>query len=267
MTKERTQRIHWLFNALSGIVIIVAGISLIIACVDIYQSGDQPFSREAVSEAFRTIAIPVYLCLTMIFLGFIWDFVSPLSLKSKKSKNSKQYRLIRNHMLQVRDISKCDSKLQDALSDISKKRKISNIITTIIVIISTIIFLIYACNSDNFDRSDINGSIINAMWIMIPCTFIAFFCALYAVISNEKSYQAEIDIFKQIPIAKKNDSTSDSLNLNNENKICSSKKITFIRLVVLIIAVALIAIGYFSDGTADVLTKAINICTECIGLG
>ncbi|MBQ8324841.1 MAG: thioredoxin [Clostridia bacterium] len=34
-----------------------------------------------------------------------------------------------------------------------------------------------------------------------------------------------------------------------------------------LIAVALIVLGRTSGGAADVLTKAINICTECIGLG
>ncbi|MBO5767765.1 MAG: thioredoxin [Clostridia bacterium] len=39
------------------------------------------------------------------------------------------------------------------------------------------------------------------------------------------------------------------------------------RISLLIIALFLLVYGYIIGGTADVLTKAVNICTECIGLG
>ena len=39
------------------------------------------------------------------------------------------------------------------------------------------------------------------------------------------------------------------------------------RAILLAVALALLLHGYFTGGTADVLTKAANICTECIGLG
>lgn len=36
---------------------------------------------------------------------------------------------------------------------------------------------------------------------------------------------------------------------------------------VLILALALTVLGFISGGFQDVLTKAINLCSECIGLG
>ena len=40
-----------------------------------------------------------------------------------------------------------------------------------------------------------------------------------------------------------------------------------VRLAVLIVAIVFIILGVMNGGMADVLGKAINICTECIGLG
>ncbi|MBE5939024.1 MAG: thioredoxin [Lachnospiraceae bacterium] len=40
-----------------------------------------------------------------------------------------------------------------------------------------------------------------------------------------------------------------------------------LRISLLVIGLALLIFGFISGGTADVITKAINICTECIGLG
>ncbi|MBQ8494361.1 MAG: thioredoxin [Clostridia bacterium] len=39
------------------------------------------------------------------------------------------------------------------------------------------------------------------------------------------------------------------------------------RCAVLVLGIVLLVWGALENGAADVLTKAINICTECIGLG
>ena len=48
----------------------------------------------------------------------------------------------------------------------------------------------------------------------------------------------------------------------NERKILFS-----VRSAVLILAVTFIILGIFNGGMAEVLGKAVRICTECIGLG
>ncbi|MBO5776665.1 MAG: thioredoxin [Clostridia bacterium] len=39
------------------------------------------------------------------------------------------------------------------------------------------------------------------------------------------------------------------------------------RIIVAVVAVTFIALGAVNGGMADVLGKAVRICTECIGLG
>ena len=46
-----------------------------------------------------------------------------------------------------------------------------------------------------------------------------------------------------------------------------AKHLAAARLVVLGAAVALVVLGVINGGARDVLVKAVNICTECIGLG
>ena len=45
------------------------------------------------------------------------------------------------------------------------------------------------------------------------------------------------------------------------------RRVTIVRAVVLALAAALIAAGFFDGSVRDVLVKAVNICSECIGLG
>ncbi|MBE6809978.1 MAG: thioredoxin [Ruminococcaceae bacterium] len=40
-----------------------------------------------------------------------------------------------------------------------------------------------------------------------------------------------------------------------------------IKIIIIVVAISAIIFGALIGGFADVLTKAVNICTECIGLG
>ena len=44
-------------------------------------------------------------------------------------------------------------------------------------------------------------------------------------------------------------------------------RLPYVRITLYVLAVVLIAEGIGNGGMRDVLIKAINICTECIGLG
>ena len=55
--------------------------------------------------------------------------------------------------------------------------------------------------------------------------------------------------------------------IDNTQNSPTSKKINITRFVILCIAVLALILGAIFGGYADVLTKAVNICTECIGLG
>ena len=44
-------------------------------------------------------------------------------------------------------------------------------------------------------------------------------------------------------------------------------KLLYVRLALLVVGIGIFAYGFFAGGTADVMTKAVNICTECVGLG
>lgn len=47
----------------------------------------------------------------------------------------------------------------------------------------------------------------------------------------------------------------------------AGSRLTRLRTAILVIAIVFIVLGVMNGGLRDVLVKAINICTECIGLG
>lgn len=257
MNDDKARRLHYIYSILLSVCIVIAGLCLILACIGVYRSGEQPFSREAVADAFSDISIPVYLCLIMTIIGIILDVF--FSTKIAKEKPTPSYEHMLNNMYNKRDINNWDDNLISQVKDLKHKRKLIRIINIAITLLCSVVFLIYALNDKHFHQTDINGSMIKAMCILVPCLIVSFGCTIFTLYYSEKSIRAELALIKQAPVVN---------NVPTNNMAASHTDKTFIvKYVVLIASVILLIYGFSTGGTADVLTKAINICTECIGLG
>lgn len=258
MTSNSTKRIHRIYSILLSIVIVIAGICLMVSCINIYNSGKQPFSRESVANAFSKISIPVYVCMIMTFLGFILEIFLPLEALKVKNIISKD--MLLHNLQSKKEMTENQSEITTAINDERKRRRLHSTVRMIVILLSSIIFLIYATNDKNFHQSDINGSMIKAMYVLVPCLLVSFIYSLIVVIINEKSMMREIELLKKLPFKEKN--SADSCDT------CPcDKKLAIIRIAFLIIGIGILVYGFTTGGTRDVLTKAVNICTECIGLG
>ena len=119
----------------------------------------------------------------------------------------------------------------------------------------------YLSNSKHFDSSgDLNAQ-IKAMTIhLMPWVIISFVSILFTSFYEEYRAKKMIEVVKMII---KNDGKKPYQYQKNNNKLV----INIARSVIILIAVALIIVGSFDGSAKDMLQKAINICTECIGLG
>lgn len=248
MTSNKKNRIRQIYRiALSG-VIVIAGLYLIQACVGIYRSGDAPFSREAVATAFSGIALPVYLCLAMIAGGFILEFLLPGN--EQKSKPQKQYALILRQL--HADLPNNDL----AIHAEQKKRRILRCITAGLLVVGGCVFLIYALDTAHYSQTDINGSMVKAILLLLPCMAVPFGFGVFTAYRCRKSMQREIELLKQAGAKTRRIAPAPAV-----------KKGNFAAWSILAVAAVLLVYGFCAGGTMDVLTKAINICTECVGLG
>lgn len=228
-----------------------------VSCIDIYKSGEHPFSRTAVANAFNKISIPIYICISMTILGFLLDLFLPNVIGKGKLNISKD--MLLNNIQSKKDLSQCDVDIVCSVLIERKKRRLHSTLRMVVIIISSVIFLAYALDPDHFHQTDINGSMLKAMLVLIPCLLVSFAYSLFTVIINEKSMFNEIELLKKLPTKER--SEADELAYSND------KKITAIRFLILIFGIGILVYGFYAGGTRDVLTKAVNICTECIGLG
>ena len=268
MNNNILKRIHQIYNVALSIVIVIAGLCLMNACLGIYQSGKQPYSREAVAAAFGPIAFPVYLCIAMIAFGFLFELLAPTD--TGKSKTPRAYLHLIKQLRDKKNLAECSKDLHTALEKEAKSRKLHTAISVIVLVISGGLFLSYALNGTHFHQSEINTSMIQAMYRLIPCVILSFGYGIFTLYHNRASMEREIELLKQAPaldvaIATENKRISTETELKQQQ--VSDKNILIFRNACLCLGLFLLIYGFLSGGTADVLTKAINICTECIGLG
>ncbi|MBR6651237.1 MAG: hypothetical protein IKL36_07510 [Clostridia bacterium] len=256
MSKNHNFTLHRIFSVILCISIIVTGICLICGCLTIYFTGDHSYSREIVAATFKDIAIPVYVCVVFTLVSVVWELISPSN--QSKRVSFKDYPDIINKLSQKKEFN--DNDTVGLITREKRNRRIHIIIRTVIILITSIAFLAYALNGDNFHQSEINGSMIRAMFVLIPCLLVSFGYGIFTSYYCMKSYERELDLIKKLP-------ASETSNISVNDNSFSSKNLIFIRIAIAVLAIALILFGYMAGGTTDVLTKAINICTECIGLG
>lgn len=253
--KENTVRFLRIYRMIHSISIIICGLCLMCGCLSIYHAGDSPYSREAVALAFSKIAVPVYLCLALTLGNFMLALFLPT--EGSKGARSQDLHATLKRLNATKDLT-ADSAIAQQIAQERKKRRLHLLLRNGIFAVSAVIFLIYALNPGHFHDSDINGSMIKAMYRFVPCVLVSFAVAVYTAAQQEKSLRAEIALLKQLP-------SNGAAAPKNED--ADAKKTNLLRLAFLAAGLGLVIFGACTGGIADVLAKAINICTECIGLG
>lgn len=251
MKNSKIMTIQIIYRALTGVLIVISGIFLIVGCLMLYRFGAGAYSREAVADIFSVFAVPICLAPVVAIAGLVLDQFLPYI--GKKSPNKPDTAFLLTRMYGKKDTSAIGGEILAERS----KRKTYTLILAGVLTAASIVFLLYACNGSNFDRAEINASMIRAMCVLLPCLAISFACGVFVLYSREKSLRRELELAKKLPDAE-----------HQTDRMPKADKYTLaVRLVLIVAAVVLLCVGLGTGGAADVLTKAINICTECIGLG
>jgi len=259
MSDKNKKIIRVVYHVGVTVALIVAAVCLIAACVGIYRTGpnpgDQPFSREVVAQHFAPIALPVYLCLGLIVVGFL---LHPLLPETPADKPEMTATLLKRLSART-DLSACPAPLTAAVNKERRLRVIHSCIAWGFFSVGAVLFLWYALNVNHFHQSEINASMIKAMWVLLPCMGIPFLYGVFAAYLRRRSQKAELALLKQAP--------KEAVSPAAATPAKSERWMLILRAALVGLAAGLMVGGFAQGGWMDVLTKAINICTECIGLG
>lgn len=127
------------------------------------------------------------------------------------------------------------------------------------VILCAIPCLVYLVNEEHFTSWDLEQLMGQLVLRILPFVVLAFAIMIAASFLNLRSMEREMEAIKAAdtkPAAK-----------TEKAQQCTGKRTNLVRIALFAAAALFVVLGVTNGGMRDVLIKAINICTECIGLG
>jgi hypothetical protein len=127
--------------------------------------------------------------------------------------------------------------------------------TMALIVVCAVLSLIYLTNRENFTSWDLEMVMGQMLIHTLPWIIISFAAIIVASVCCRRSMEREIGLLKGV-------SGSKAAEVAPKPSF-----VPYVRIGLYAVAVVMIVLGINNGGMRDVLIKAINICTECIGLG
>ncbi len=260
MSDKLKKRIHLIYGTVLSSLLILTGMLLMASCVSVYKLGDRPFTSENISSAFSKIAIPVWVTVGAVITGAVLQLLLPAV--DSKPKALRDKKVILSCLQEKLDVKSCRQETIHAINKEQKLRAVLRAVAVILCVISALPAVLYSFNFNNFNEN-LNASVIAACAWVLPCSFIIMgICVVLTYLENA-SFDRHIGHVRVALSESKGTSAVET----SPHRRSRAKIVTGIRIALAVITLVFIIVGIFNGGMADVLTKAVNICTECIGLG
>lgn len=246
------------------ITIVVTGLCFIAAALAIYFSGGEiPYTRERVGVYLLYLLIPSLPCLAMV----IFEIIEAVVFDKPRCEEIKGYHSKKELLCSFYcrfDFERANSGTKTDIGKERRYRRIWYIIAIALSVISAVLATVLVLVRE-YTVENLNSDVIGAILVSLPLAALALATWCVAIILCDASYSKELDLLKSA--TKNNPTLILRKNIENEPKSNRFAIILAARITVFAVAAVFIAIGIINGGMADVLSKAVKICTECIGLG
>ncbi len=254
MTQNTTKWVRRVFYTLITIALIVAAVLVMVQCVAIKKMGDHPFTRQLIAEHFAEIAIPVYICLGLVAVGFALSPLLPAAPDSDPGRDTVTLRRLQAKT----DLEACPAELTHGVCKARRARNRHYYVTLILLAIGIAAFLWYCMDTRHF-TDDWNRTMIDAMMWLLPCMGVPALYGIFTAYFFRHSVKKEIALLRTAP--------KEAVSPAPKAQTKDEKWMPFVQGGIFAIGVGLVVYGALYQGALDMLWKAINICKECIGIG
>lgn len=266
---EKSAKIRLIYSIFLGVFTVAVGIAIICVAADIYYSGKDTgviYSRAIVGERLTALAIPLIFLIAAIILGAVFPLYKVKAARQPESTLSK----LRSRIPQSGDGEEFTA-AQNAYKKAAIIRLVAWLVALAAALAGAIATLCYLVDTAQFSGKDVTGEIFNLVKNILPWLCVAFAATIGATVASG------IFANKQIAAAKTMIKSGDKATVTQKSEpkfiaviksiIAKPAFIWAVRGGVFVLAVVFIVLGIINGGANDVLVKAVNICTECIGLG
>ena len=259
---SKLEKAQLILTLILSLVIFVAAISYVVSCVSIYTSGeDTPFSRGVVVEHLKKL-LPISLTTLalVICVGVLSLFTTEKKVKSIPIKSKIQLKLIEKKLSKNYSEEYSSQKNRE-----SKLRGMLIIIASVLSVVMIATALVFVLDSSRYSLDNVNLDIAHAVIIAAVAAVLVFADIFVLSLLLDRSYSRECSSAKSELARQK--AAGISPTPCEEYNFNEGHTVFLVRLTLIAVAITFIILGITNGGMADVLGKAVRICTECIGLG
>ena len=264
----KKEKIQLIYAIVIGVLVVAMGLAFICVAADIYYSNRDTgviFTQEIVVQRLRILAIPFGILIVAIAAGVVFPLYDVRA--SFTSENTA--RLLERKL----PSGGADEEYNAALVEYNKLNKLRIVLWSVVGAVllgCTIATLCYMLNTANFLSADITAEIFALVKYVLPWIIVSFVSLIVATILSNIIAKKRVQAIRTL-IKHGNGETATPQELQfiaSARKILSNNiTLWVVRGVVFVVGVTFVILGILNGGARDVLIKAINICTECIGLG
>lgn len=247
---------------LPALIVITGALYILASLIIFFTGGDKPYSHKSVGAHLIWLSVPSVLTVIAAVVTGV------RALKSDKGEErikldttERAYRLVSRMTLGIEISEEGNKKLE-------YERKIRRDVVLMAIaatLVTSVISLIIILNPDMYTIENLNNDIISATLTATPAIAVGLGSAVFAkqvqLASLARATAVIKDEIKAVGKVQKQDSVMHSESV--PNRIFTGG----VRVLVIALALVFIIMGIANGGMADVLSKAVKICTECIGLG
>ena len=259
MKQSCTTRVPLVAAALLAVATLLVAALLIAQCADIYRIGTAAdnlteagvrardiYSRELVAQRLKGIS----------WSFFVWAAALAFALIAGACASAAQGGRLSPPLDNRLEQALARASLTPAMRAEERKRRNASILCAVACALCAVPVAMYFLDTAHFASRDLESGMGAMLLSIAPWVLIVFLLLALRTWMNGKSLSRELEASKTAPRRTPEPSGARS-----------AAPLFVARVALAAVAVLLIVMGVLNGGMYDVLVKAINICTECIGLG
>ena len=253
-----------------SVFIVAVCVALICVAGNIYYSNRDTdgyiFTRELVGERLKAFIAPFVIAVLAIAAGVVF----PVMDARAKIPAEHTAKLLQTKLSFDGDGGEEYNAALAQYRKLNKLRIILWSVTGAVLLACVIATLVYMCNSAHFVSENITDDMLAMVKNVLPWIAVLLTALVAAAILSGVIAKRRVVVIKTL-IKHGSGSTATAQEaefIANIKKVLSNNvTLWVVRGIVFAVGVTFLVIGILNGGAHDVLIKAINICTECIGLG